>query len=195
MSRALSSAGIALGFAGVALRIPMNFMDDSRMVFAPWRFCGGIRGRRRHLRTWRTGPRRFHVCCHADVRRRRAALGVGLALGEGSRDTFRGSLWHSWRRHGLGSCFGVTGRLLSRTCRLLQVSRGHCFHSLLTSIRWSPCCWWWAIAHETITWRTALGTAVILVSVALMSVRRRPHLPRKGVKWGVSGSSSPDSSK
>jgi drug/metabolite transporter (DMT)-like permease len=38
----------------------------------------------------------------------------------------------------------------------------------------------WAVAHETITWRTALGTTVILVSVALMSVRRRPHLLRKG---------------
>ncbi len=30
----------------------------------------------------------------------------------------------------------------------------------------------WALAHETITWRTALGTVVILVSVALVNVRR-----------------------
>jgi len=28
------------------------------------------------------------------------------------------------------------------------------------------------LAHEAITWRTAFGTAVILVSVALVSVRR-----------------------
>jgi drug/metabolite transporter (DMT)-like permease len=30
----------------------------------------------------------------------------------------------------------------------------------------------WAFAQETVTWRTALGTAVILVSVALVSLRR-----------------------
>ena len=32
----------------------------------------------------------------------------------------------------------------------------------------------WAFAHEAVGWRTALGTAVILGSVALVSVRRAP---------------------
>jgi drug/metabolite transporter (DMT)-like permease len=34
----------------------------------------------------------------------------------------------------------------------------------------------WALAHEAVTWRTALGTFVILLSVALVSLRRRLSL-------------------
>ncbi len=97
---------------------------------------------------------------------------VGLALGEGSRVHSADFTAQSVLSLAFLIVFGslVT---FSAYVWLLQVTSPaivstHSYVNPLVAVLLG-----WAVARETITWRTATGTAVILVSVALMSVRRR----------------------
>jgi drug/metabolite transporter (DMT)-like permease len=97
--------------------------------------------------------------------------GVGLTLGEGNRLRPENFTAQSLLSLAFLIVFGslVT---FSAYVWLLQVSSPavvstHSYVNPLVAVLLG-----WAFAHETITWRTALGTAVILVSVALVSLRR-----------------------
>jgi drug/metabolite transporter (DMT)-like permease len=102
---------------------------------------------------------------------------VGLALGEGSR--LHSAAFTAQSVFSLAFLI-VFGSLIAFSAYvwLLQVSSPavvstHSYVNPLVAVLLG-----WAAAHEAITWRTALGTSIILASVALVTLRRRSsHRP------------------
>ena len=173
-------SGIALGFAGVALLIPMNFtgpQPDGLRALAIlaaevlWA-VGAI-----YARGVKSGAPAFTFAAMQMVCGGLLLWAAGLALGEGSRVHAADFTAQSVLSLAFLIVFGSLVAF-SAYVWLLQVSSPaivstHSYVNPLVAVLLG-----WAVAHEIITWRTALGTTVILVSVALMSVRRRPHVPR-----------------
>jgi drug/metabolite transporter (DMT)-like permease len=168
-------SGIALGFAGVAVLIPMDFRGPhpeglrALAVLAAevlWA-AGAIYAR--GVKTKTSGSRfaAMQMLCGG------ALLWItGLAAGEGAHVhaadfTLRAVLSLAF--------LIVFGSLVTFSAYvwLLQVSSPaivstHSYVNPLVAVLLG-----WALAGESITWRTALGTAVILASVALLSVRKK----------------------
>jgi drug/metabolite transporter (DMT)-like permease len=169
-------AGIALGFAGVAVLMPMNFSGPhSEGLRALAILAAEI--------LWAVGAMYARGVKSSTPAATFAAMqmvsggvllwAVGLALGEGSR-------LHSadfTARSVLSLAFLIVfGSLIAFSAYvwLLQVSSPavvstHSYVNPLVAVLLG-----WALAHEAVTWRTALGTTVILLSVALVSLGRRP---------------------
>ena len=175
-------SGIALGFAGVALLIPMNFTGPHpeglralAILAAEFLWAVGAI----YARGVKSGAPAFNFVAMQMVCGGVLLWAVGLALGEGSRVHAADFTARSVLSLAFLILFGSL-IAFSAYVWLLQVSSPaivstHSYVNPLVAVLLG-----WAVAHETITWRTALGTTVILLSVALMSVRRRPHLLRKG---------------
>ena len=168
-------SGIALGFAGVAILMPMDFSGPhpeglralailaAELLWAVGAiYSRGVKSK--------TPPATFAAMQMASG----GVLlwAVGLALGEGGRlhpENFTA-------RSVLSLVFLIVfGSLVTFTAYvwLLQVSSPaivstHSYINPLVAVLLG-----WAAGGETVTWRTALGTAVILASVGLVSVRRR----------------------
>ena len=167
-------SGIALGFAGVAVLIPMDFSgpqpDGLRAVAVLaaevlWA-VGAIYAR--GVKT--TAPAATFAAMQM-VSGGILLLAVGLVLGEGGR--LRAGAFTAQSLLSLAFLI-VFGSLIAFSAYvwLLQVSSPaivstHSYVNPLVAVLLG-----WAVAHEAITWRTALGTGVILASVALVSVRR-----------------------
>jgi drug/metabolite transporter (DMT)-like permease len=166
--------GIALGFAGVAVLIPLDFSGPhpeglralailaAEMLWA----AGAIYARGVKTKTPAATFAAMQMVAGGVL-----LWATGLALGEGSR-------LHSEAftlRSVLSLAFLIVfGSLLAFTAYvwLLQVSSPaivstHCYVNPLVAVLLG-----WALAGEAVTWRTALGTAVILTSVAVLSLRR-----------------------
>ena len=173
-------SGIGLGFAGVAILMPMDFRGPhaeglralailgAEMLWA----VGAIYARGVKSRTSASTFAAMQMLCGGVL-----LWTLGLALGEGAQ-LHAGAFT---ARAVLSLAFLIVfGSLVTFTAYtwLLQVSSPavvstHSYVNPLVAVLLG-----WALAGESVTWRTAAGTAVILVSVALMSVRRRPHVPR-----------------
>ena len=167
-------AGIALGFAGVAVLIPMNFTGPhpeglrALAILAAeilWA-VGAI-----YARGVKSPTPAATFAAMQMVSGGVLLWVVGLALGEGSR-------LHSaafTAKSVLSLAFLIVfGSLIAFSAYvwLLQVSSPaivstHSYVNPLVAVLLG-----WALAHEAITWRTALGTSIILASVALVSLRR-----------------------
>lgn len=166
--------GIALGFAGVAMLIPMDFSGphpDGLRALAVlaaevlWA-VGAI-----YARGLNTRAPVFTFAAMQMIAGGLLLAVVGLAIGEGSRLHSANFTAQSVLSLAFLIVFGslVT---FSAYVWLLKVSSPaivstHSYINPLVAVLLG-----WAFAQETVTWRTALGTAVILVSVALVSLRR-----------------------
>ncbi len=179
-------SGIALGFVGVAMLIPMDFKGQqpeglrALAVLAAevlWA-VGAIYGRGVNAR-----GSAFTFAAMQMLSGGLLLAVVGLGLGEGGRlhaadFTLRAVLSLAFLIL-LGSLVAYSAYVW-----LLQVSSPaivstHSYVNPLVAVLLG-----WAFAHEAITWRTALGTAVILVSVALVSIRKgRIDAIARGPKW------------
>ena len=167
-------SGIALGFAGVAVLLPMDFTGHhpeglralavvaAEMLWA----VGAIHSRGVKSNTPPTTFAAMQMLSGGVL-----LWTVGLALGEGSRlhpETFTA-------RSVLSLAFLIFfGSLLAFTSYtwLLRVSSPaivstHSYVNPVVAVALG-----WAFAGESVTWRTAFGTAVILASVALLSARK-----------------------
>jgi len=167
-------SGIALGFAGVAVLIPMDFTGPqpeglralavlvAEILWAVGAiYARGVKSS--------TPPSTFAAMQMVSGG---ALLWVaGLALGEGSRLHSAAFTAQSLLSLAFLIVFGSV-IAFSAYVWLLQVSTPaivstHSYVNPLVAVLLG-----WAAAHEAVTWRTALGTGVILASVALVSVRR-----------------------
>jgi drug/metabolite transporter (DMT)-like permease len=167
-------SGIALGLAGVAVLMPMDFTGHqpeglralavvaAEMLWA----VGAIYSRGVKSKTPATTFAAMQMVCGGVL-----LWTVGLALGEGGRlhpEAFT-------VRAVLSLAFLIVfGSLVAFTAYvwLLQVSSPaivstHSYVNPLVAVALG-----WAFAGESVTWRTAFGTAVILASVALLSIRK-----------------------
>jgi len=167
-------SGIALGLAGVAVLLPMDFTGHhpeglralavvaAEMLWA----VGAIHSRGVKSQTPPTTFAAMQMVCGGVL-----LWTVGLALGEGGQlhtDTFTA-------RSVLSLAFLIFfGSLMAFTSYtwLLKVSSPaivstHSYVNPVVAVALG-----WAFAGETVTWRTAVGAAVILASVALLSVRK-----------------------
>ncbi len=167
-------SGIALGFAGVAVLIPMDFSGPHPEGLRALAILAAEI-------LWAVGaiysrgvPMKGSASTFAGMQMVSGGLllwVVGLAFGEGSRLHFGVFTLRSM----LSLAFLIVfGSLLTFTAYvwLLQVSSPaivstHSYVNPVVAVLLG-----WVLAGEAITWRTALGTAVILGSVALVSVRR-----------------------
>ncbi len=167
-------SGIALGFAGVAVLIPMDFTGPQPEGLRALAVLGAEI-------LWAVGVIYARGVKSLAPASTFAAMqmvsggvllwAVGLALGEGNRlhsDSFTAQSVLSL------AFLIVFGSLVAFSAYvwLLQVSSPaivstHSYVNPLVAVLLG-----WAAARETVTWRTALGTAVILASVVLLSVRR-----------------------
>ena len=167
-------SGIALGFAGVAVLIPTNFTGPhaeglravgilaAEILWA----AGAIYARGVKSRGPSSTFAAMQMVCGGAL-----LWVVGLLLGEGRRVHAADFTAQSV----LSLAFLIVfGSLVAYSAYmwLLQVSSPaivstHSYVNPLVAVLLG-----WALAHESVTWRTALGTAVILASVALVSVRR-----------------------
>ena len=171
-------SGIGLGFAGVAVLIPMNFTGPqpeglralailaAEILWAVGAiYARGVKS---------AAPASTFVAMQM-VSGGVLLWAVGLALGEGSR--LHAAAFTA--RAVLSLAFLIVfGSLIAFSAYvwLLQVSSPaivstHSYVNPLVAVLLG-----WAAAHESVTWRTALGTLVILLSGALVSLRRRPSL-------------------
>jgi len=167
-------SGIALGFAGVAVLIPMDFTGPhpeglrALAILAAeilWA-VSAIYARGVKLHT----PAPMFAAMQM-VSGGVLLWTIGLSMGEGSRLHPQAFTARSL----LSLAFLVVfGSLVAFTAYvwLLEVSSPavvstHSYVNPLVAVLLG-----WALAGEAVTWRTALGTAVILGSVALVSVRR-----------------------
>ena len=166
-------SGIALGFAGVAVSVPMDFTGHQPEGLGRWRWwrprCYGRWAR--FIRAGEIEYARGHLRGHADGLWGRAAVDRGPGTGEGGplhpeAFTVRSLLSLAF--------LIVFGSLVAFTAYvwLLQVSSPaivstHSYVNPVVAVALG-----WAFAGESVTWRTAFRTAVILASVALLSVRK-----------------------
>jgi drug/metabolite transporter (DMT)-like permease len=171
-------SGIALGFAGVAVLIPMDFAGPQQeglramAVLAAevlWA-VGAI-----YARGVKTAAPAATFAAMQMVSGGILLWVVGLALGEARRLHAEAFTTQSVLSLAFLIVFGSL-IAFSAYVWLLQVSSPaivstHSYVNPLVAVLLG-----WAAAHEAITWRTALGTGVILASVALVSVRRGPPL-------------------
>jgi drug/metabolite transporter (DMT)-like permease len=167
-------SGIALGFAGVAVLMPTSFTGPqaegpralgilaAELLWA----VGAIYARGVRSPTPSSTFAAMQMVCGGTL-----LWAVGLALGEGSRVHAAAFTTRSVLALAFLIVFGslVT---FSAYVWLLQVSSPaivstHSYVNPLVAVLLG-----WGVAGEAVTWRTALGTAVILASVALVSVRR-----------------------
>ena len=171
-------AGIALGFAGVAVLIPMNFTGPqpeglrALAILAAeilWA-VGAI-----YARGVKSPAPAATFAAMQMVSGGVLLWAVGLALGEGSR--LHSAAFTAQSVLSLAFLI-VFGSLIAFSAYvwLLQVSSPaivstHSYVNPVVAVLLG-----WALAHEAVTWRTALGTFVILLSVALVSLRRRLSL-------------------
>ena len=167
-------SGIALGFAGVAVLIPMDFTGPqpeglralavlvAEILWAVGAiYARGVKSS--------TPPSTFAAMQMVSGG---ALLWVaGLVLGEGGR--LHSAAFTAQAVLSLAFLI-VFGSVIAFSAYvwLLQVSTPaivstHSYVNPLVAVLLG-----WAAAHEAVTWRTALGTGVILASVALVSVRR-----------------------
>jgi drug/metabolite transporter (DMT)-like permease len=167
-------SGIALGFGGVAILIPMDFRGPqaeglralailaAEMLWA----VGAIYSRGVKTRISASTFAAMQMVCGGVL-----LWTVGFGLGEGARLHAADFTLQAM----LSLAFLVVfGSLLAFTAYvwLLQVSSPaivstHSYVNPMVAVLLG-----WALAGEAVTWRTAAGTAVILASVALLSVRR-----------------------
>ena len=172
-------SGIALGCAGVAILMPMDFTGHApeglralaviaaEMLWA----VGALYGRGIKSRT----PSSLFAAMQMLAGGIQLWV-VGLLLGEGS-DLHAGAF--TFRSVGAVAFLIVFGSLLAFTAYvwLLQVSSPaivstHSYVNPVVAVLLG-----WALASEAVTWRTALGTGVILSGVALVSIRRPRSKP------------------
>lgn len=167
-------SGIALGFVGVAMLIPMNFAGPQAeglralAVLAAevlWA-VGAIHARGLNSRVPASTFAAMQMISGGLL-----LVAVGMALGEGNRV----HLASLTARSVFSLVFLIVfGSLVAFSAYvwLLQVSSPavvstHSYVNPLVAVLLG-----WVFAQEAVTWRTALGTTVILVSVALVSLRR-----------------------
>lgn len=167
-------SGIALGFAGVAVLIPMDFKGPhpeglrALAVLAAellWA-VGAIYSRGVKTKTSGTTFAAMQMLC-GGVMLWLAGLGIGEA-GQVHLENFT-------TRSVVSLLFLIVfGSLVTFSAYvwLMQVSSPaivstHSYVNPLVAVLLG-----WAFAHEAITWRTALGTAIILASVGLLSRRK-----------------------
>jgi drug/metabolite transporter (DMT)-like permease len=168
-------AGIALGFAGVAVLIPMNFTGPQpeglralAILAAEILWAVGAM----YARGVKSSTPAATFAAMQMVSGGGLLWVVGLALGEGSR--LHAAAFTA--RPVLSLVFLIVfGSLIAFSAYvwLLQVSSPaivstHSYVNPLVAVVLG-----WALAHEAVTWRTALGTSIILASVALVSLHRR----------------------
>jgi drug/metabolite transporter (DMT)-like permease len=166
--------GIALGFAGVGVLIPMDFRGHqaeglralavvaAEMLWA----VGAIYSRGVKSKTPPTTFAAMQMVCGGVL-----LWVVGLALGEGGRLHPENFTTQSLLSLAFLIVFGSLVAFTAYTW-LLQVSSPaivstHSYVNPLVAVALG-----WAFAGESVTWRTAFGTAVILASVALLGVRK-----------------------
>jgi drug/metabolite transporter (DMT)-like permease len=171
-------SGIALGFAGVAILMPMDFHGPqpeglralavlaAEMLWA----VGAIYGRGVKSTTSPSTFAAMQMICGGAL-----LWTVGLGLGEGAK---LHAVDFTPRAVGALVFLIVLGSLVTFTAYvwLLQVSSPaivstHSYVNPLVAVLLG-----WAFAGEAITWRTAAGTAVILASVAICSSLRLRRL-------------------
>jgi len=171
-------AGIALGFAGVAVLIPMNFTGPQAeglralaILAAEVLWAVGAM----YARGVKSSTPAATFAAMQMVSGGVLLWAVGLALGEGSR--LHSAAFTAQSVLSLAFLI-VFGSLIAFSAYvwLLQVSSPaivstHSYVNPVVAVLLG-----WALAHEAVTWRTALGTFVILLSVALVSLRRRLSL-------------------
>jgi drug/metabolite transporter (DMT)-like permease len=166
--------GVVLGFAGVAVLIPMDFTGPHpeglralAILAAEILWAVGVI----YARGVKTETPSSTFAAMQMVSGGVLLWAGGLALGEGSR--LHSAAFTAQSVLSLAFLI-VFGSLIAFSAYvwLLQVSSPaivstHSYVNPLVAVLLG-----WALAHETVTWRTALGAAVILSSVALLSVRR-----------------------
>jgi drug/metabolite transporter (DMT)-like permease len=166
-------SGIALGFAGVAVLIPISFSGGPRdalsaLAIVVCEICWAVGAI--YARGVKTGTSPAMFAAMQMFAGGVLLWGAGLALGEGSRlhaaaFTPR-SVWSLAFLIVFGSLVAFTAYTwLLQVCSPAVVST-HSYVNPVVAVFLG-----WALAGESVTPRTILGAAVILVSVALLSVR------------------------
>jgi drug/metabolite transporter (DMT)-like permease len=166
--------GIALGFAGVAVLIPMDFTGPQAQGLRALAILAAEV-------LWAVGAMYSRGVKSATPAAVFAAMQmvsggvllwvVGLGIGEGGRVHAADFTARSVLSLGFLIVFGSL-IAFSAYVWLLQVSSPaivstHSYVNPLVAVLLG-----WAVAHEAVTWRTIAGTTVILASVAMLSMRR-----------------------